>query len=503
MSDLIDFYRFIISIPVADRPPHLRRCLESVQQQLELHGYVGGITIVVAEDSRDPHCIEQHKALVAEFCGKGLDVVHFDLPEQYQVLQSIPEEQRQHLGRLLTTQPAERFYRKGQAANRNLSYLKMLELTQDRSRTLYYLVDSDQLFLPEIDYFQRINRIFQTTDTLMLTGKLVGDPPVSPAVMAANFLDDVTAFLHEIADYAPQGECSFHRDAPLPGDAAYHDMAKMFGFEHKLEHFDYRCPLEGKHDHAACLDVFAERLQAFFFGEHLTRKTVYQDNGKPTELAPARTVYPGNYIVNFEGLKYIIPFGHLRLRMSGPTAGRLIQAEIDARFASANLPMLHRRTTEDASDDFRPGVEQQQGAAIDISDEFERQFFGDLMLFSVVEFLQHYTLDQLTDADLLRQVVGKVEADMLSLYQAKHEAVNVRLTELRQWVQQEQHWWQSTSAMHQISQFLRNIELNFSDQSLAWRQIQSETHRAGRKQQILDALMHYRSERDAWDQLFT
>lgn len=502
MSEHTDFYRFIISIPVADRPPHLRRCLASIQQQLERYAYPGGITIVVAEDSREPHCIEQHKVLAAEYRGKGLDVIHFDLPEQYQVLQSIPETQRQQLGRLLTSQPQERFYRKGQAANRNLSYLKMLELTKDREYTLYYLVDSDQLFLPEIDYFHHINRIFQTTDTLMLTGKLVGDPPVSPAVMAGNFLDDVAAFLHEIAGYVPQADCCFHRDVPLPGDAAYHDLAKLFGFEHKTEHFNYRCPLTGEHDHAACLDGFAGRLQAFFFGEHLTRKTAFQDNGKLTELAPARTIYPGNYIVNFDGLKYIIPFGHLRLRMSGPTAGRLIQAEIGARFASANLPMLHRRTTDDASDDFRPGVEQQQDAAIDIADEFERQFFGDLMLFSVVEFLRVYTLEQLTDADLLREVVSKVEVELLALYQTKHEAVNARRMELEQWVQQEQHWWYATPVMQQMLQFLRNIELNFSDQALAWRQIQSVSHRAGRKAQIYDALMHYRQERDVWDSLF-
>ncbi|MBU0656784.1 MAG: hypothetical protein KJ914_16810 [Gammaproteobacteria bacterium] len=499
MTDAVDF---ILSIPVADRPAHLRHCLESIQQQRALHGYPGNITVVVAEDSREPHHIAAHKALVAEYRAKGLGVIHFDLPEQYRVLQGISAEQRQHLGRLLTTQPAERFYRKGQAANRNLSYLKMLELTQDKTRTLYYLVDSDQLFLPEINYFQHINDIFQQTDTLMLTGKLVGDPPVSPSVMAANFLADVTAFLHEIAGYAPHSECSFHRDTPLPGDAAYHDMAKMFGFEPQVEYFDYRCPLTGEHDHAACLETFAERLQAFFFGEHLTRKTAFQDDGKPTQLAPARTIYPGNYIVNFDGLKYIIPFGHLRLRMSGPTAGRLIQAEIGARFASANLPMLHRRTTDDARDDFRPGVEQQQDAAIDISDEFERQFFGDLMLFSVVEWLKHYTLEQLLDENLLQQVVGKVEADMLALYQAKHEAVNGRLPELEQWVRQEQHWWHETPAMHKVLQFLRNIERNFSDQSQAWQQIQSASHREARKRQIMDALMQYRGERAVWDQLF-
>lgn len=92
-----------------------------------LYGYAGRITVVVAEDSCEPQHIATHKALAAEYCAKGLEVLHFDLPEQYAVLQSIPEV-HQHLGRLLTTQPAECFYRKGQAANRNLSYLKMLQL---------------------------------------------------------------------------------------------------------------------------------------------------------------------------------------------------------------------------------------------------------------------------------------------------------------------------------------------------------------------------------------
>jgi hypothetical protein len=495
-------HAFVLSIPVAGRPVHLRNCLESIYQQIARYSYAGSISIVVAEDSREAHHIAQHKALVAEYAEKGLTVIHFDQAEQYQMLQAIPDAQRQHLGNLLTTQPAERFYLKGQAANRNLSYLKMLSMTQDKARTLYYLVDSDQSFLPEIDYFHAIDRIFRTTDTLMLTGKLVGDPPVSPAVMAANFLEDVTAFLHEIATYEIREACRFHRDTPLPGDAAYHDLAKLFGLEQQATVFEYRCPLAGEHDHHACLDTFAARLQAFFFGEHLTRKTAFQLTEEPLTLVPARTVYPGNYIVNFDGLKYIIPFGNLRLRMSGPTAGRLIQAEIGARFVSANLPMLHRRTSEtDLQDDFRPGVEQQHGALIDISNEFERQFFGDLMLFSVVEWLKQYDLEQLSNKECLQTVVDKVEAGLLALYQTKHVAVNQRGHALVAWLK-EQHSWKETPALRHIEQFLRNIEYNFGDEAIAWQQIQSLTHRKGRKQQIIHALMHYRHERTVWDSLF-
>jgi hypothetical protein len=518
-------HHFVIGIPVAGRPAHLENCLESIVQQCRLYAYGGrdadgrwaGVTVIVAEDSREARHVERHRALAEEYRSKGLQVVHFDLPEQYALLQAIPEAERRQLGRLLTTQPAERFYQKGQAANRNLCYLKMLQLTQDRDRTLYYLVDSDQSFLVNrqaasgeqavaaLNYFYYIDRIFRTADIRMLTGKLVGDPPVSPAVMAANFLDDVAAFLRRIAACDPHAACSFHpQNAPLPGDAAYHDMAKLFGFDQAASHFDYRCPLEGPHDHTACLAGFAERLHAFFFGEHLTRRTRFRYTGSFMELAPARTIYPGNYIVDFDGLKYIIPFGHLRLRMSGPTAGRLIQAEIGARFASVNLPMLHGRTaTTDVQEEFRPGVEHRGDAAIDISDEFERQFFGDLMLFSVVEWLKRHDLAQLADGERLAQAVAQVEADLMELYASKHRAVNVRLAELERWLAEAPHGWRGTPVLRKLEQFLRNMEANFGDDARAWRQIQSEAHREKRRQQIVDALVHYREERAAWDRLFT
>ncbi len=518
-------HHFLIGIPVAGRPAHLRTCLESIHQQCLLYGYGGQdadgrtarVTVIVAEDSREPRHVEAHQKLVEEYHGKGLQVMHFDLPEQYRLLQAIPETKRRQVERLLTTQPAERFYQKGQAANRNLCYLKMRQLTQDRDRTLYYLVDSDQFFLVNrqtasgeqqvaaLNYFYYIDRIFRTTDVRMLTGKLVGDPPVSPAVMAANFLDDVAAFLAQISTREPHGTCSFHAEAAaLPADAAYHDMAKLFGFDAQADHYDYRCPLTGAHDHTACLERFADRLHAFFFGEHLTRRTGFLYTGSFMDLSPARTIYPGNYIVNFDGLKYIIPFGHLRLRMSGPTAGRLIQAEIGARFASTHLPMLHGRTvTADLQAEFRPGVERQPDAAIDISDEFERQFFGDLMLFTVVAWLKENDLAGLVGGARLQLVVDQVEAELLELYAAKHRAVNDRIAELELWLAAPPHGWQGAPALDNLAAFLRNMRSNFGDASPAWRQIQSRAHRDARKRQIIDALANYCDERAAWDALFT
>ena len=523
-----DRHHFILSIPVADRPPHLRACLESIYQVCTLFNYGGNasdvwdkIRIIVAEDSRDENNIRRHLELVEEYRQKGLQVFHFGLAEQHELLHSLPPRQRERLGNLLTTQPREKFYRKGQAANRNLSYLKFLQLTEDKGRTLYYLVDSDQHFCVSrkteageeavyaLNYFHAIAKIFRTTDTLMLTGKMVGDPPVSPSVMAVNFLDDVTAFFTRLAELDGEQACQFHGShGPLAGDAAYHDMAGLFGFANRPATFPYSCRLSGEHDLGACLMDFARRLNAFFFGEHLTRKTWFSYGNGFNQLTPARTVYPGNYIVNYAGLKYIIPFGHLRLRMSGPTAGRLIAAEAKERFASFNMPNLHRRTTDAGlDDDFRPGVEldgEQQN--IDLSNEFERQFFGDLMLFSTEELVRQADVNQPFAQDAIEAVIARKEAELLALYRRKHEAIVGKNRQLHDLVFNAGHWWlrspESALALRQVQAFIDNIERNFGEHALAWRQIQSAEHRAQRKRQIVEALMNYRAERDAWDSLF-
>ncbi|MDP2254146.1 MAG: hypothetical protein Q8J60_08180, partial [Thiobacillus sp.] len=303
-----------------------------------------------------------------------------------------------------------------------------------------------------------------------------------------------------------EAACQFHGAGPLAGDAAYHDMAGLFGFDHQPTTYPYPCRLQGAHDHGACLADFTQRLNAFFFGEHLTRKTWFAYGSGFTQLTPARTIYPGNYIVNYAGLKYLIPFGHLRLRMSGPTAGRLIAAEIGHRFASFNMPNLHRRTTEAGlTDDFRPGVEVGE-ASVDLSNEFERQFFGDLMLFSTEELVKHADVNQPFARDVVEAVIAQKEAELLALYQQKHDAIVEKNRQLHALVFDAGHWWlrtpELTDALRHIRAFIDNIDHNFGAHAAAWRQIQSAGHRAERKQQIVEALMNYRAERDAWDSLF-
>jgi hypothetical protein len=397
-----------------------------------------------------------------------------------------------------------------------------LQLTEDKARTLYYLVDSDQGLCVNrqtasgdeavyaLNYFHTIDHIFRSTDTLMLTGKMVGDPPVSPSVMAANFLGDVIAFFMRLATLGGDEACRFHGIQEKPGDAAYHDLAKLFGYEGGPATFPYQCRLTGSHDHVACLADFASRLNAFFFGAHLTRKTWFEYKGDFRRLSPARTIYPGNTVVNYAGLKYVIPFGHLRLRMSGPTAGRLIAAEIGPRFASFNMPNLHRRITEAGlADDFRPGVDvdhKDEAQRIDISNEFERQFFGDLMLFTAEELVKRADVNQPFVRELLEKVLNQRETELLDLYRLKHEAIVQKNRQLNRLVFKSGHWWldapELKSPLAQVRAFIDNIDRNFGEHAPAWQQIQSAEHRTQRKQQIVEALLNYRAERNVWDSLF-
>ena len=281
-------------------------------------------------------------------------------------------------------QPGQ-FAHKGPSRMRNITYLLLRRMAEEDDRLLFLFLDSDQEFrvlqcagqgnreLLALNYFHHLDRIFSSGSVTLLTGKVVGDPPVAPAVMAGNFLEDVIAFLHELRGGQAHAACQFHGEAAGAGqDAAYHDMADLFGFAPAAQPHRYHCRLPGTHDQLAVLDDFARRLDRFFDGEHPTRVTCHEYTPAGESVTPARTVYTGNYVLNAQGLRYFIPFAHLRLRMAGPVLGRIARAELGDGFVSANLPLLHKRTLEELGEsEFRPGVERQEGW-VDLSREFER-----------------------------------------------------------------------------------------------------------------------------------
>ena len=506
-------HRFIIVIPVADRPRHIQACLDSLHKLLLRYPYAGEIAVLIADDSADAAHVAANRAIAARYSAANLNVIHFDPDEQFALIQPLRETLPNVVGNVPHENSAN-FGHKGQGAMRNIAYLKVAALLKDMpgENVLIWSLDSDQEFCvkvstPEgdkdvydVDFFNSLDAIFSRTDTLVLTGKVVGDPPVSPAVMTGNFLADVIGFLQQMTTTAPESACSHHRaDTRHTGDAAYHDMADLFGFQAATEAYRYRCPLTGQHTASDCFAHFTSRLNSFFYGEHPTRVSYYEDAELFSTVQAARTVYAGNYVFRPEALKYFIPFASLRLRMSGPTLGRMMRAELGPRFVSANLPMLHKRTVETGGQsEFRPGIETQT-ERIDMSGEFERQFYGDVMLFSI-ERLSESRRPASTD---FSETLDNVRSAMLEKYNARQQLILDRLSEVETLLHAPTAWWNYAAvhadAIADFASFVANIRHNFGENTVGHTRINAAGNWQKWRTDLLAAIESYPVDRAAWE----
>ncbi|MEJ2609847.1 MAG: hypothetical protein P8179_07060 [Candidatus Thiodiazotropha sp.] len=513
-------YKFIIVIPIADRPKHLKDCLNTLLTLCQKFSYGGmsikryhKIRVVIADDSKYTTNQQQIANTTQHFDQLGLTSLYFGPIEQLQQLNQLKDDERNALAHIIGSHAVTSFYHKGASITRNISYLKLNELLSESEKTLIWFLDSDQEFrvncgesnkvVYAINYFHQINRIFNKKNTRVLTGKVVGDPPVSPAVMSANFLDDLIGFLSSISQLDPHQSCQFHkRTKRYSDDAAYHDMAYLFGFKPHHQAFYYQCPLSAPHDHTQCLVEFTDKLHAFFDGEHSTRKTQYTYQPIDASIKPARTVYTGNYILTKESLSYFIPFATLGLRMAGPVLGRILQSELGEAFVSANLPLRHKRTLQKCGTaEFRSGVDH-NNRQIDLSGEFERQFFGDIMLFTIQELTKlGYPITPLSH-DLIQQTISQVATSMLNTYQSVQKQTILKINTLSKVVNKDGHWWQnnahSTQALTHLNQFLDNMHNNFGQHAIAYRRINTASYRANRCQEIFNAIISYGEERAYW-----
>jgi hypothetical protein len=505
---------FVVVVPVADRPQHLSQCLASLDELLRRHPYPGRVTVLVADDSREPGQLGRHRAIADAFERRpdapfGLHYLGQD--EQRALVEAVPPAQRRQLAGVIGD--GVDYGHKGASITRNIACLWLQRLQRDGGRRLFWFLDSDQEFrvnldtgedealVYAIDYFNELDRLFSENPVCMVTGKVVGDPPVSPAVMAGTLLDDVLAFLAEMATRAPHAACSFHGDpARAADDAAYHDMADLFGFRGERPAYRYRCPLQGGHDHAACFAAFTGSLDRFFDGEHPTRRSYYAPGDLAASIRPARTIYTGNYVFSPAGLDWFIPFAALRLRMAGPTLGRIVRAELGDAFVSANLPMLHRRTlAASGQSEFRPGIERGRDG-IDLSGEFERQYFGDVMLFTMERLAGQGFPGVQPDAAELVAVIASVEAELAARYRAKLARTAATIEQAAERAGDPAGWWQQEAglagARADFDRFIANLRRNFAVDGPAWRLV--EVNRAGRLAAIGAAIGRYRDDRAAW-----
>ena len=521
-------HHFAIVIPVADSPLHLRDCLQSLVDLCEAYGYGGKqdgrwakVEVLLADDSGDAAAIDQHRAIAAGFDRLGLTVHYFGLAEQIELIGRIErrmparppalqgERSAGGLAGCIGSHARTAFHHKGQGMMRNVAYLKLAQLYGHRPEPwIFYSIDADQEFrvkvaTPEggrevsaVNFLYRLDEIFRTTDVEIVTGKVVGDPPVSPAVMAGNFLADVLGFVGEMAA-AARAEPYAQPAVQGGGDAAYHDMADLFGFKNSST-YRYRCPLPGVPSNAACFAEFGRHLASFFHGEHPTRITWFEYQAALASVQPARTIYTGNYAFRPAALRWFIPYAPLRLRMSGPTMGRLLKAEMGARFASANLPMLHKRTLETTgAAEFRPGVVA-EAEVIDLSDEFERQFHGDVMLFTLPRLTAlGYPAQPLAEGEV-RAALEATRSEMREKYGIKQAALLAGLEALRSRLDTPAAWWRDLPALADFRAFAANLERNFGPASPAYARIDDPAVWAAWRERQVAAIQGLTADRTAW-----
>jgi hypothetical protein len=524
-SHVAERHHFIIIIPVADSPIHLHDCLASLLELCRAYGYGGQdaqsrwrkVSVLLADDSSDANAIERQRAIAAEFDAAGLSTEYFGLSEQLMLMDTLAGID---LSGIVGIHERDAFGHKGQAMMRNIAYLKCAELGEKRlsdERLLFYTLDADQEFkvkvaTPEgagevcaVNFLYHLDAIFSRAEVDVLTGKVVGDPPVSPAVMAGNFLEDVIGFLDEMAAVEP-GQRYRQPGKTGGGDAAYHDMADLFGFKHAPSAYRYRCALPGTPSNADCFADFSTRLNRFFHGEHPTRVTWFEYAEAAASVQPARTVYTGNYVFRPEALSWFIPYAPLRLRMSGPTMGRLLQAELGERFVSANLPMLHKRTLEaTGQSEFRPGVlDAVESPVIDLCGEFERQFHGDVMLFSMQRLTALGYPGAKLEAGTVDATLSAMQQEMRATYRAKQSAILDRLARVYSLLRDPARWWNLATdlapACARYAAFAANIEHNFGTTSPCYTRIDDLARREDWRARQSDAILNLHANRLRWGQ---
>ncbi len=518
-------HSFIVAIPVADRPEHLKTCLESLHTLMQWFNYGGKrqfhyskVEVLVADDSENRDNRERIRNTTQYYEQQGLRCLYFGPEDQLRQLEKINPSERSHALKIVGDHPLDAFHHKGASCTRNISYLKLNELTKNRPDTLIWFIDSDQEFrinhdlqsepVFAINYFHQIDRIFTNSAIQLLTGKVVGDPPVSPAVMGGNFLSDVSGFLAAVYRLDPTQPCAFHPTTPQRvSDAAYHDMAELFGFKSASNLYDYHCSLPGAHNNMDCLIGFALKLDGFFDGQHPTRQTCYTHRPLHETITAARTVYTGNYILSSSALKHFIPFASLSLRMAGPVLGRLLKAELGDAFISANLPLLHKRTLDKTgASEFRSGVARDR-TETDLSGEFEKQFFGDVMLFAIQSLIDQGYPRKLPEESEIQQTVTRTAENLLEKYRTKQRQIDRQIEQLRQRIDQLDGWINNRAdgeqAAKELQAFLQSMEYNFGETANSYRLISDGAQRLARCREITRAILQYPAQRDHWSALLS
>ncbi|MBI5461161.1 MAG: hypothetical protein HY941_03140, partial [Gammaproteobacteria bacterium] len=149
--------------------------------------------------------------------------------------------------------------------------------------------------------------------------------------------------------------------------------------------------------------------------------------------------------------------------------------------------------------EFRPGI-LKHARHVDLSNEFERQFFGDVMLFGIEKLTaKGYPLNALPH-DFIEAALNETAAEMAHLYQDKHAQILKKLADVRQLRISAAHRFAGIpAAWARLDTFLDNMTHNFGPDAEGYRLIVDTKHRQRRHAQLLAAIINYRHDRSVWE----
>ena len=167
--------------------------------------------------------------------------------------------------------------------------------------------------------------------------------------------------------------------------------------------------------------------------------------------------------------------------------------------------MLHKRTlSETGMAEFRAGVNHDD-SSIDLGQEFKRQYFGDVMLFSIEELCNSGFPQQTAGTSTLRKTVLSVEQSMNKRYNDKQKLLLAKLDLLQSYLEQlDHHPVYGTNAIKQnMKQFISNIQLNYGNRSNSFNVINDTATKHSILESIIESIQQYPDLLDSWKDILT
>ena len=95
------------------------------------------------------------------------------------------------------------------------------------------------------------------------------------------------------------------------------------------------------------------------------------------------------------------------------------------------MPLLHKRTIQSGySNEFRSGISEHMNS-IDLSLEFNRQFWGDVMLFSIEKLAELGYPDTRLELSVIAGIAYDIQAKLWKLYKESQAEIAEKKAEYR------------------------------------------------------------------------